>query len=192
MQRRDSARAGSRVGISRRTSARRGGNGTNSVTDAFNDMDVASGVVTTEPNRRASTASTTTNTAAAPTSAPVSSSSNGAALPAPPAPPSAPTLDAKFSRYVQMRKILPEMALRHKMAGDGFSESDIDYFMDSTNPDGPSVGGSASPASAASRPTAAPGARPVSEPVASTGTLPPKPTGAFASVLGDISKRRIE
>jgi hypothetical protein len=58
---------------------------------------------------------------------------------APPPPPSsavtvttAPTVDPKYEKYVKMRKMLPEGAVRQKMATDGFTSEDVDAFFNGT------------------------------------------------------------
>ena len=71
----------------------------------------------------------------------------GAAAPAASASASVP--DERYEKYVKMKKMLPEGAVRQKMMADGFSDAEIDSFM-ANGP--PMVGGAAAPAASASVP----------------------------------------
>jgi Ca2+-binding EF-hand superfamily protein len=89
---------------------------------------------------------------------------------APPAPtPATPgidySVDPRYEKFIKMRKLLPEPVVRHKMKSEGFSEPEIDKFMNtntdsmdtsSAKPAAPAPPASASSASAAPPPPAQP------------------------------------
>jgi hypothetical protein len=72
---------------------------------------------------------------------------NGPPKVAAPAPvvPAAPAVDERYEKFVKMRKMLPEGAVRQKMAIEGFTEAEIDAFI--TN--GPPKAAAPAPAPAA-------------------------------------------
>jgi hypothetical protein len=70
---------------------------------------------------------------------------NGRVISAGPAPAAAPVVDERYEKYVKMQKMLPEGAVRQKMATDGFSAPQIDSFI--TN--GPPKVAAPAPAAAA-------------------------------------------
>lgn len=112
-----------------------------------------------------------------------------------PASASAPVVDARFAPYTMMRKLLPEMALRHKMIADGFSDREIDDYFAATNPDGPQASASQQSAPRTAAPAPAPAAAKAAPAAAQppVGTAkPPKASGARGALLESISARRIE
>jgi hypothetical protein len=54
---------------------------------------------------------------------------NGRVISAGPAPAAAPVVDERYEKYVKMQKMLPEGAVRQKMATDGFTAPQIDSFI---------------------------------------------------------------
>jgi hypothetical protein len=54
---------------------------------------------------------------------------HGRVISAGPAPAAAPVVDERYEKYVKMQKMLPEGAVRQKMATDGFSAPQIDSFI---------------------------------------------------------------
>jgi hypothetical protein len=70
---------------------------------------------------------------------------NGRVISAGPAPAAAPVVDERYEKYVKMQKMLPEGAVRQKMATDGFTAPQIDSFI--TN--GPPKVAAPAPAAAA-------------------------------------------
>ena len=112
----------------------------------------------------------------------------------------APAIDPRFAPYATMRKVLPEMALRHKLIQDGFTESEIDNYFALTDPDRPQ--GSSAPA-VPSKPTNSTSTNPVAVVgfcAAAAGggdaetppAAPPKASGARGALLASIAARRIE
>ena len=83
----------------------------------------------------------------------------GAPRPAPPAaPPAAPAaaaggepVDEEFRKYIKMKEMLPEGAVRQKMTADGFAPADIDAFL-SGKVSSISRGGGAGPSNTAAPP----------------------------------------
>jgi hypothetical protein len=49
-------------------------------------------------------------------------------------PAAAPALDPRFGKYVKMKTMLPEGAVRQKMSLEGFTQSEIDLFFGEANP----------------------------------------------------------
>jgi hypothetical protein len=70
---------------------------------------------------------------------------NGRVISAGPAPVAAPVVDERYEKYVKMQKMLPEGAVRQKMATDGFSAPQIDSFI----ANGPPMVAAPAPAAAA-------------------------------------------
>ena len=115
--------------------------------------------------------------------------------PPPPVPTAAPSSD-RFAKYDKMRKMMPEGAVRQKMATDGFSEAEIDgYFHGSTTsvvaaPAVPSAPPPAAP-TAAVAPSLSTVFPTVAPPAVPGGALPPPPpTGAVDDRFAKFDKMR--
>ncbi len=85
---------------------------------------------------------------------------------APPPPPAGPVIEERFQKYDKMRKMLPEGAVRQKMANDGLSPSEIDGFFALVSGGG---GGGGLPA-----PSPVRASKPVEKPAAPVGPVHPK------------------
>jgi hypothetical protein len=171
-------------------------------TTGFDDIDsgpISPSRITPPDNSSSATAATSSSSAAPAVSAGASTKAS-------------PAIDPRFERYSTMRKVLPEMALRHKLSADGFTDAEIDaYFRATSLDDEPSRAPVANPsasstqsssmkpaASVASAPTTSSTSSSGSAPPAAAaaaiaaGKIPPKATGGRANLLASIAARRIE
>ncbi len=171
------------AGSSRRPSSTRGSVGGFAGSGGFNDSTPSAAV----PRSGGAVSSPTSASPQAPPSP-------APAAEAPPPPPAAAPpggLPEGLQRFKKMLDVgMPAQAVSNKMLSEGFFDKDINKVLEAG---GASIGGgsaAAAPPPPAAKIAAAPAAP--AAPAAAAGKVPPKATGARASLLGDIAKRRIE